>query len=818
MSRYVCIHGHFYQPPRENPWLEEIEVQDSATPYHDWNERITVECYAPNAASRILDSQRRIVDIVNNYSSISFNFGPTLLSWMEKYDPEVYEAILEADRSAQKNFSGHGSALAQTYNHMIMPLANRRDKETQILWGIKDFEHRFKRKPEGMWLPETAVDLETLDILTENNIKFTILSPLQALRVKNFDKEDWQDVRGGKIDPQIPYVCHLPSGKTITLFFYNGAIAQEVAFGGLLHSGEVFANRLIDSFPKTDPPQVETIHELSLLSHIATDGETYGHHHRFGDMALAYCLRDIQSKNLAQITIYGEFLEKFPPKHEVEIIENTSWSCPHGIGRWRANCGCRLKEHAGSTQEWRKQLRLAMDWLRDQLIISYERETPRYLKDPWDARQHYIEVILDRSEESLEKFLSRFALKHLVPSQRVQALKLLEIQRHAMLMYTSCGWFFDDICGIETIQILEYAARAMQLTKELTGLDLEKNFMDFLKIAPSNNPEFKEGREVYERFVVPARLDLLSVAAHYALTSLFENYPALTKIYSYTLEREFYECKESGCRKFALGRVKVHSSVTDEKNVFSFAVFHQGDYELTGGVIPAMKEDLFKEMEQKTTLAFTQGNVPLVLNLVHQYFGTREYSSLDVFRGEQENILNRVLDSTLQGTERLFRRMYPHPYRLIHVKKDKRISLPKTLAATVEFILNRDLQKALASEPVDLDRLQKLIKELKHWSLEIDKGTLSYLASQKLNRLAQDFSRRPEDLAQLKTISTTLRIFKKLPVTLDVWRPMNLCFFIEKKITPSMKKKADAADPDGREWIRYFDDFKRRLEKEIHAS
>jgi len=613
MSRYVCIHGHFYQPPRENPWLEEIEVQDSAIPYHDWNERITIECYAPNAASRILDSQRRIVDIVNNYSSISFNFGPTLLSWMEKYDPEVYEAILEADRCAQKNFSGHGSAIAQAYNHLIMPLANRRDKETQLLWGIQDFEHRFKRKPEGMWLPETAVDLETLDILAENNIKFTILSPLQALRVKNFDQENWQDVSGGKIDPQIPYVCRLPSGKTITLFFYNGPITQEVAFGGLLHSGETFANRLMDSFSKTEAQDAR-------LSHIATDGETYGHHHRFGDMALAYCLRDIQSKNLVKITIYAEFLEKFPPQREVEIIENTSWSCPHGIERWRANCGCRLKEHAGSTQEWRKQLRLAMDWLRDQLIISYERETLRYLKDPWNARQHYIEVILDRSEENLKKFLSRFALKHLIPSQRVQALKLLEIQRHAMLMYTSCGWFFDDISGIETIQILQYAARAMQLTKELTGLDLEKDFMDFLKIAPSNNPEFKEGREVYERFVVSARLDLLSVAAHYVLTSLFEK-----KAWSYALRRRF-------------------------------------------------------------------------------------------------------------------------------------------------------------------------------------------------NRLIQDFSRRPGDLSQLKTIATTLRIFQKLPVTLDVWRLVNLCFLIEKKIIPSMKKKAEAADPDAREWLKYFDDFKTRLEKKTHDS
>ena len=498
MSRYVCIHGHFYQPPRENPWLEEIEVQDSAAPYHDWNERITAECYAPNAASRILDKHKHLIDTVNNYSSISFNFGPTLLSWLEKHNATVYQAILEADRIAQKKFSGHGSALAQAYNHIIMPLANRRDKETQVLWGIKDFERRFKRKPEGMWLPETAVDLETLTILADNDIQFTILAPSQALRVKDLDKENWQDVSGGTIDPQIPYVCRLPSGKTIVLFFYNGPVSQEVAFSGLLRDGENFAHRLVDSFP-TDSQE-------GRLSHIATDGETYGHHHRFGDMALAYALQSIQSRNLAKVTIYAEFLEKFPPTRQVEIIENTSWSCPHGVERWRANCGCRLREHAGATQEWRRHLRQAMDWLRDQLAIVYEREAAQYFSDPWAARQHYVEVILNRSEENFENFLTQFAHKKNLSIEKEKIWKLLELQRHSMLMSTSCGWFFDDISGIETIQILEYAARAMQLTKELKGLNLEKEFVNYLKSAQSNNPELIDGANIYERFVTPAVL------------------------------------------------------------------------------------------------------------------------------------------------------------------------------------------------------------------------------------------------------------------------------------------------------------------------
>ncbi|MEI7649400.1 MAG: glycoside hydrolase, partial [Methanomicrobiales archaeon] len=332
MSRFVCIHGHFYQPPRENPWLEEVETEDSAYPYHDWNERITAECYAPNATSRILDSNKKIIDIVNNYAKISFNFGPTLLAWLEQNNKEVYQAILKADKESMNRFSGHGSAIAQIYNHIIMPLANSRDKHTQVIWGIKDFISRFGREPEGMWLPEAAVDLETLEILAEQKIKFTILSPKQASRIKPVNDTQWTDVSRGGIDTSMPYLCRLPSGESIAIFFYDEAISQEIAFSNLLENGEVFANRMIRYFSQYQ--------KQSGLLNIASDGETYGHHHRFGDMALAYALYLIESKNLASITIYGEYLSKNPPTHQVEIIENTSWSCTHGIERWREDCGC----------------------------------------------------------------------------------------------------------------------------------------------------------------------------------------------------------------------------------------------------------------------------------------------------------------------------------------------------------------------------------------------------------------------------------------------------------------------------------------------
>ncbi|HKP87794.1 MAG TPA: DUF3536 domain-containing protein, partial [Blastocatellia bacterium] len=399
MNRYVCIHGHFYQPPRENPWLEEVELQDSAYPYHDWNERITAECYAPNAASRILSADKKIVGIVNNYSKISFNFGPTLLSWMQRHTPDVHDAIIEADRESRRNFSGHGSAIAQVYNHMIMPLANARDKRTQVIWGITDFEHRFGRRPEGMWLAETAVDTETLEVLAEQEILFTILAPRQAGRVRRIGKR-WRDVSGSRVDPRMPYLCRLPSGKTINLFFYDGPISQDIAFGGLLASGETFASRLLGTFvADRQEPQ---------LVHIATDGETYGHHHRFGEMALSYCLHHIESNDLAKLTVYGEYLEKFPPTHEVEIIENTSWSCAHGVARWGSNCGCNTGR-AGWSQEWRAPLRQALDWLRDELATVYEKTVSEHLRDPWQARNDYLNIILDRGLENVAAFFSRYA-------------------------------------------------------------------------------------------------------------------------------------------------------------------------------------------------------------------------------------------------------------------------------------------------------------------------------------------------------------------------------------------------------------------------
>jgi len=318
MERFLCIHGHFYQPPRENPWLDELEVQDSSRPYHDWNQKILAECYAPNAAARIVDDKNRILKISNNYRQISFNFGPTLLSWMERHATDVYQSILEADESSQKERNGHGNAIAQVYNHVIMPLASLRDKWIQIQWGIKDFQKRFKRFPEGMWLAETAVDLETLKLMAKAGIKFTILAPHQAARIKKIDAHEWMDVGGGKIDPTLPYRCFLDNGLYIDIFFYDGPISNSIAFDQVLRSGDLFISRLLSGFNH------ERIWPLILS--VATDGESYGHHYQFGEMALAYALSRIEEHHI-KLTNYGQHLELYPPQFQVEIIENTSWSC-----------------------------------------------------------------------------------------------------------------------------------------------------------------------------------------------------------------------------------------------------------------------------------------------------------------------------------------------------------------------------------------------------------------------------------------------------------------------------------------------------------
>jgi alpha-amylase/alpha-mannosidase (GH57 family) len=796
MNRWVCIHGHFYQPPRENPWLEKIEIQDSAYPFHDWNERITTECYGPNTASRILDSEKRIVDIVNNYSKISFNFGPTLLSWMERHDPEVYKAVIQADGESQPRFSGHGSAMAQAYNHIIMPLAERRDKQTQVIWGIKDFEHRFRRKPEGMWLPETAVDVETLEIMAEQDIKFIVLAPHQARRVRERNGREWKDVSKGTIDPKIPYICPLPSGRSMNVFFYDGPISHDIAFGGLLKNGEHFARRIMGAFIENN--------ENSQLVHIATDGESYGHHTRFGDMALAYCLHHIESNNLARITTYGEYLEKQPPLYEVELSGDSSWSCLHGVERWRKDCGCNSGIKPGWNQKWRAALREAMDWLREELIPVYEREMGSLMEEPWRTREDYISVILDRSVENVESFLSQHASKELSGEEKVKALKLLEMQRNAMLMYTSCGWFFDDISGIEAVQVMRYAGRAIQLAREAGGQDFEPHYTTILEKAQSNVPEYENGARVYQMLVKPSVIDLIKVGAHYAVSSLFEEYPEVINISCYTANSDTYDLSEAGKHRLAVGKANLRSNIIWEEEKISFAVLHFGDHNLIGGVRNFSGDHPFSIMEKEIKDSFSKSDIPGIINLMDKHFGTHNYSLRHLFRDEKRKVMSQILATTLKELEAYFRQIFENHYPALQAMKDMNIPLPAELSTPVRFILNTDLRKLLENEKLNFKELHKLVDEFKKWPFKPDQDILDFVAVQRINSLMKELSEDPENLSLLLTIEELFKILSDLALDLNLWKSQNIYFSLTRELFNQMEERAEKGDQNAGKWMEHI--------------
>ncbi|MFH2012125.1 MAG: DUF3536 domain-containing protein [Pseudomonadota bacterium] len=807
MDKYICIHGHFYQPPRENPWLEEVEFQDGAYPYHDWNEKITAQCYKPNAVSRILGKDEIIVDIVNNYSEISFNLGPTLASWMERNKPEVYEAILEADRLSIKRFSGHGSAIAQVYNHMIMPLANKRDKYTQAVWGIKDFQKRFGRYPEGMWLPETAVDIETLEILAELEIKFTILSQAQAKRVKKKTGGEWEDVSEGKVDSTMPYLCILPSGRTINLFFYDEPTSRDIAFGDLLKSGEAFSRRLLSAFnDRRDRAQ---------LVHIATDGETYGHHHRFGDMALAYCLYLIESNNIAKITNYGEYLGKYPPIYIAEIVENSSWSCCHGIERWRDSCDCGTGMNQECTHTWRKPLRLAMDMLRDRLIPLYKEEASKYLSDPWKARDDYIEVILDRSRKNTEGFLREHAINKLSNEENIRVLELLEMQRNAMLIFTSCGWFFDDISGIETVQIMQYAARAMQLTKELFDFSIEEEYLSILEKAPSNMPKMVNGKRIYETKVKPLIYNLTRVGAHYAISSLFNRYPESTVIYCYTVTKEVYNLSKAGRLRLATGKIKVVSDITWEQEYIFFAVLHLGGHNIIGGISINTNDEAFSIIHGELTEVFDRGDISQVIRTMDKNFGADNYSVWHLFKDEQRRLLDLFLRSTLDEVEASFRQIYEDNFATMNFLHEVSYPLPNPLITAAEFILNTDIRKILEGEIPDLDKLEQMISAVKRLNINIDKTTLSFAANLMIDTLSEKLNSNNNDISLIETLERTIRLFKQLTLELDLSNAQNIYFYIGQTIFhDKIKEKDEKRDDEAEKWLDAF----YKLGQQLHVK
>ncbi len=765
---YATLHAHFYQPPRENPWLEKIEIQEEARPFHDWNERIAAECYTPLGAARMVDRSERIVAIRNCYEEISFNAGPTLMAWLERHAPGTYARILEADRASVTRW-GHGNAIAQAYNHMILPLADPRDARTQIRWGIADFRHRFGRDPEAIWLPETAVDRATLGLLAEAGMKFAILAPSQATRVRPLDAKGggpWTDVSKGTIDPTRPYRCRLENGRTIDLFCYDGPISHAVSFEGILQDPPVLAERLALGYREDrGRPQ---------LIHIATDGEVYGHHVRQGERALAYTLaRGARERGLT-LTNYGAFLERHPPTWEVEIQDGTAWSCPHGLDRWRDDCGCQTGGRTGWNQRWRRPLREALDHLRDELAALYEKEAAPLLRDPWEARDAYIEVILDRSPSSVDRFLAARARAPLDAEGRVRALQMLETQRHAMLMFTSCGWFFADLSGIETLQVLQYAARAIELAAQWAQRDLEGPFLKILSTATGNLPGHPDGREIYLKHVKPRAVGFERVLANRGMASLLEGRPNPELESDQTFEfRPIDELHHVSSKvRLAMGRVTVRCRITGAEQTAEYAACSSDGTQVVCGVRPAGEPSRYES--QRATLLGLVGDPDAILAQIREAW-TPVFGFNDLFEENARRLLGRLLETELEEYREVYRAIFHRGHRLLLAVREMEIEIPAVYQVAAEYILTAELQREASrlrsgEEHEPLQRIRGTLREAARWGCRLDRSMLRSVFSRWLEDRVQALIEEPVPERAVE-VEKVLHLAAELEVPLDLIDP-----------------------------------------------
>jgi len=796
MNKFICVHGHFYQPPRENPWLEAITYQESAHPFHDWNDRINAECYAPNSRARILDEKGFITGMHNNYSQISFDFGPTLLSWMENHAPDTYQAILEADQISLKKFSGHGSAMAQCYSHMIMPLANTRDKYTQVYWGVRDFELRFKRLPEGMWLPETAVDLETLEIMADLGIRFTILAPHQASQLGIYRGRSG---RKEALDIYQPYRVRLAGGKSICVFFYNGPLSQELAFKDILQDGKYLAEKLL---------QVNEADKPRLLS-IATDGETYGHHHKFGDMALAFALQCIENNSDARLTNFPEYLEKFPPQREIGIKEKTSWSCEHGVGRWSSDCGCQTGGRPEWDQKWRAPLRRALDWVQDKADYIFMEIGREIFKDPWLARNAYIDVHGNRS--GLDDFLTEHSQHKLNDSEKIVMLKLLEMQRNSMFMYTSCGWFFNDVSGIETEQILLYAGKAIQYAEELAGDRIEPRFLELLEMAESNLLDRGNGALVYKGVMERDQMDFSAICAHYALDSLFDLLEGEVSLYAHSIELLHFQDLKNNRARMVYGSVKVTSDLTRESSRQEFCAVHSGDHKIKAFVCGSQKWEASDERMKTIKERFAAGAYGEVLSALEDIFGTKSYPLKFMSRNEQKTIQDQILFSTLSENAESYARLYDSFKPLNEYLKEEGVAPPKLFLTIMEAVLNTRLLEEINKDKPDLHLIEILLSDVDLHSVSLDVETLGKFFEGGIENLALQITRNPKDLSLLESFESIVGLLVAMPLRMNLWKVQNLCFQMMNSVYGEIRKKSTQGDQFSMQWIARFDSLAHSL-------
>jgi alpha-amylase/alpha-mannosidase (GH57 family) len=697
MTTALVIHGHFYQPPRENPWTEFIDREPGAGPFHDWNERIASECYRPNAFARISDSYGRVERIVNNYAAMSFNFGPTLLSWLERSSPDAYARIIEADRASARLRGGHGNAIAQGYNHAILPLCDERDRRTQVRWGMTDFRLRFGREAEALWLPETACDTATLDLLIEEGLRYVILSPFQAARVRALDPQGsgWRDVSGGDVDTTVPYkYFHTgATGRSLAVFFYEGNVARAIAFEGLLASSRA----LVGAFERAARPGAQ-------LVNVATDGESYGHHFRWGDRCVAYALDTEAARQGFRVTNYGEFLDAHEPAFEVEVKsgpfgEGTAWSCSHGLGRWTRDCGCHAGAPEGWNQRWRAPLRAAFDHLRDDLAHKFEEACGSLLEDPWPARDEYAEVLAGGAT-SREEFVRRHESRALSRDERVRALTLLEAERASMTMYTSCGWFFNDISGIETVQTLRYAGRVVELMDDLGLAPPVAQFLELLSDARSNIPEKGTGADIFMLTLNQSRVKPDRVAAHLAISKLVEGGARADDFESagYDYRTHDVQRRRHGRVTLETLRLSLEERATLGRHDYALAAMHFGEVDYYCVLRPFEGQEKFDEAASRLWSKFRTGSLPSLLRDAQNEFGPHEFG-LEALLPQGQGRLSRAVFGRLVA--RLldeYERTYEENRRVVERLVEIGFEPPRELRVAAELVTGRRLETELRAQ------------------------------------------------------------------------------------------------------------------------
>ena len=752
-----------------------IEAQPSARPFHDWNERICRECYAPNARARIMGEGGLIARLLNNYEFMSFNFGPTLLTWLEKNQPWAYKGILEADKKSCERFSGRGSALAQVYNHIIMPLASWRDKLTQIRWGRADFKSRFKREPDGMWLAETAVDLETLGLLAREGVKFTILSPEQAHSIRPLDENgnqtqaDWLDVSGSKIDPRKPYRVFVDGGrnKHIDVFFYDGPVSRAVAYERLLAAGESLLMRITAALGEENG--------ASRLVNLATDGESYGHHFKFGDMALAWVFNQTEHNPDIQPINYAAFLEANPPDHEARIIENSSWSCAHGVERWRADCGCSTGGSPGWNQKWRAPLREGLDWLAGEMAVIFTRRGDELLRDPWAARDDYITILLQPDDEVRESFLALHQTKELTPEERVEVFSLLESQVMSLFMFTSCAWFFDDIARLEPAQNLKYAVRGIELLKPYTDVDLEAGLLEYLARAESNDPAYKNGVDVYRKMVLPSKLDPTRIVGHYALISFTHNErqeDSVTRKISFHKERRL----SGPGLKLTLGEARVREAMTGREDSRVFLAVHQGGPSMK--CLTAVGRDLdLDSMNEQMKTAVEEASPEVAVKAFSEKFPefteVRLEDLIPEFQGRIVQSLAGHIFDDFKSRARESLRDYEDILKYL-------VESGEHVPETFGLILGLDLADRLAGlfeagakgDLLDLEQVRALAEQAHAWDVSLKEPHITARAKAYMKQQFGALAENPSEKG-IRQLILFLHLARDLGLDLDLWACQN---------------------------------------------